>query len=101
MLNDTLKSEIFSERCFDERITKKRLLFFLRYVETSALDATNVEQAFRTLIADIYRHWAARMDSMKDERPTPSPGSQVIRPGDSTVATNSTTSANSCCGSFT
>ncbi|CAF4854589.1 unnamed protein product, partial [Rotaria magnacalcarata] len=34
------------------------------YIETSALDATNVEQAFRSLIADIYRNWTARKDSM-------------------------------------
>ncbi|CAF1023725.1 unnamed protein product [Rotaria sordida] len=32
------------------------------YIETSALDTTNVEQAFRSLIADIYRNWVSRID---------------------------------------
>ncbi len=64
------------------------------------MDATNVEQAFRTLIVDIYRHWAARMDSMKDETnislPTHPP--QTLHPG---YQTTNTANSNSCCGSFT
>ncbi|CAF4820666.1 unnamed protein product, partial [Rotaria sp. Silwood1] len=29
----------------------------IQYIETSAFDSTNVEQAFQNLIVDIYRHW--------------------------------------------
>ncbi|CAF4147379.1 unnamed protein product [Rotaria sordida] len=36
------------------------------YIETSALDTTNVEQAFRSLIADIYRNWISRIDLLKE-----------------------------------
>jgi len=73
----------------------------IQYIETSALDATNVEQAFRTLIADIYRHWAARMDSMKDDPNInlQQDRSQTIKPGDSSQPISSYT--NSCCGNFT
>ncbi len=67
-------------------------------METSALDATNVEQAFRTLITDIYRHWAARMDSMKDEATTSPNPVQTIKP--SYPPSNNSNNANSCCGSF-
>ncbi|CAF0787988.1 unnamed protein product [Didymodactylos carnosus] len=39
----------------------------IKYMETSALDATNVEQAFRILIQDIYKFFAEKMDLMKDD----------------------------------
>ncbi|CAF4604172.1 unnamed protein product [Rotaria sp. Silwood1] len=71
----------------------------IQYIETSALDATNVEQAFRTLIADIYRHWAARMDSMKEDTKINQQGtSQIIQPGYRTTQPPQNT--NSCCGSY-
>jgi hypothetical protein len=45
------------------------------------LDATNVEKAFRDLIVDIYRNWAARMDSMKEDASAISNTvSQTIKP---------------------
>ncbi|CAF1061201.1 unnamed protein product [Adineta steineri] len=71
----------------------------IQYVETSALDSTNVEQAFRTLIADIYRHWAARMDSMKQESNTLSQQHipQTIKPGYSSTTSNPAAANNSCC----
>lgn len=72
----------------------------IQYVETSALDATNVEQAFRTLIVDIYRRWAARMDAMKEESNGnhSSNNVQTIRPGNSNSSTSK--DANPCCGGF-
>jgi hypothetical protein len=65
------------------------------------LDATNVEQAFRSLIADIYRNWAARMDAMKEDSNTISrPVDPILKPGYPS-ANNSTNNnaAKSCCGS--
>ncbi|CAF4655863.1 unnamed protein product, partial [Rotaria sp. Silwood2] len=71
------------------------------YIETSALDATNVEQAFRNLIADIYRNWASRMDSLKDDpQEGPRPLSQTIRPYyPSSIQSKTDNAAKSCCGS--
>ena len=65
------------------------------------MDSTNVEQAFRTLIGDIYRHWAARMDAMKDETNTTFQQNppQTIKPGYLPPA--NPTNANACCGGFT
>lgn len=69
-----------------------------RYVETSALDSTNVEQAFRTLINDIYRNWAVRMDAMKEES---SNVVQTIKPGYLSASNPHAEEGNkSCCSSF-
>ncbi|CAF0975759.1 unnamed protein product [Rotaria magnacalcarata] len=71
------------------------------YIETSALDATNVEQAFRSLIADIYRNWTARKDSMKDDSNRISqPTSQIIKPNfKSTNKPTDDNGGNTCCSS--
>ncbi|CAF1555600.1 unnamed protein product [Rotaria sp. Silwood1] len=47
------------------------------YIETSALDATNVEQAFLSLITEIYRNWTTRTKPIKDQ---PRSDSQTIKP---------------------
>ncbi|CAF0765190.1 unnamed protein product [Didymodactylos carnosus] len=39
----------------------------IKYIETSALDATNVEQAFRTLIQDIYKQFSEKVNVVKGE----------------------------------
>ncbi|CAF1459366.1 unnamed protein product [Adineta steineri] len=72
----------------------------IQYIETSALDATNVEQAFRSLIADIYRNWAARVDSREDSNIVSRSMDSTIKPGlsSSTNSTNNNTTK-SCCGS--
>jgi hypothetical protein len=101
MLNVMLMKEIFSKNFVLVKEFRFLFLFFYRYIETSALDATNVEQAFRTLIADIYRHWAARVDSMANESNTNPHQNipQTIKPGYSSATNPPNT--NSCCGSFT
>ncbi len=65
------------------------------------MDSTNVEQAFRSLIADIYRNWAARMDSMKEDSHTVSHNvNQTIKAGySSNMNTNNNSITKSCCGS--
>lgn len=72
----------------------------IQYVETSALDATNVEQAFRTLIVDIYRRWASRMDTMKEESNAnySSKNNQTIRAGSPSNSTSK--DSNPCCANF-
>lgn len=65
------------------------------------MDATNVEQAFRSLIADIYRNWAARMDSMKEDTNNVSQTvNQTIKAGFSSNMNSTNNSiTKSCCGS--
>ncbi|CAF4076708.1 unnamed protein product, partial [Adineta steineri] len=72
----------------------------IQYIETSALDATNVEQAFRSLIADIYRNWITRVNSGEDSNIISRSIDSTIKPGlsSSTNSTNNNTTK-SCCGS--
>ncbi|CAF1559738.1 unnamed protein product, partial [Rotaria sordida] len=70
----------------------------ITYIETSALDATNVEQAFRSLIVEFYRNWAIRAKSMADESP---PGSPIIKPlVKSPSGSSDDTNDKSCFGRF-
>ncbi|CAF1123977.1 unnamed protein product [Rotaria sordida] len=71
------------------------------YIETSALDATNVEQAFRSLIADIYRNWASRVGSLNDgSNEWLHPAGQTIKPFyPQSAQSRSDNIAKTCCSS--
>ncbi|CAN6171628.1 unnamed protein product, partial [Urochloa humidicola] len=69
----------------------------LFFIETSALDATNVEKAFQTVLAEIYRVISKKPLSSEDS----GSGSGNIREGQSiqVSATNSSTLTSRCCSS--
>ena len=73
-----LMKEIFSKFLSLVRIQAlMRSLFVKRYIETSALDSTNVEQAFQNLIVNIYRHHSVKIVTPP---PFPSPDPPPIEP---------------------
>ncbi|KAE8690771.1 Ras-related protein RABA2a [Hibiscus syriacus] len=66
----------------------------LSFIETSALEATNVEKAFQTILSEIYRIISKK--SLSSDEPTPA----SIREGKTIdVGTSAADSKNACCSS--
>ncbi|XP_021728560.1 ras-related protein RABA2a [Chenopodium quinoa] len=67
----------------------------LSFIETSALEATNVEKAFQTILSEIYRIISKKSLSSNEPPPTALAGGQTIVVG----APSETTAKKSCCTS--
>ncbi|BAT86714.1 hypothetical protein LR48_Vigan09g276300 [Vigna angularis] len=68
----------------------------LSFIETSALEATNVEKAFQTILSEIYR-----IISKKSLSSTPHPASSTVKEGKTITVreSQSTTTTTPCCTS--
>ena len=67
----------------------------LSFIETSALEATNVEKAFQTILAEIYRIISKKTLSSDDPAPAGVKEGQTI-----VVDRSDTNTRKACCSSF-
>ncbi|PVV05445.1 hypothetical protein BB560_000035 [Smittium megazygosporum] len=65
----------------------------LFFIETSALDSSNVEQAFRQILTEIYRIVSNKAIDSSNENAQPGSGAQIIVP----KADDTTKSTGGCC----
>ncbi|PVZ99692.1 hypothetical protein BB558_004273 [Smittium angustum] len=65
----------------------------LFFIETSALDSNNVEQAFHQILTEIYRIVSNKVIESGNENVQPGSGAQIIVPS----ADDNTKPANKCC----
>jgi len=67
----------------------------LSFIETSALESTNVEMAFHKILTEIYHIVSKKALAAEDSAPRPGEGTKIVV----TEPVSETTKKSSCCGS--
>ncbi len=67
----------------------------LSFIETSALESTNVEMAFQKILTEIYHIVSKKALAAEDSAPRPGEGTKIVV----TEPVSETTKKSSCCGS--
>lgn len=67
----------------------------LSFIETSALESTNVEMAFQKILTEIYHIVSKKALAAEDSAPRPGEGTKIVV----TEPTSEAVKKSSCCGS--